>query len=52
MQNKKVILKLMTISTANFVMIKFLLSNGSYDFAIGKTEAEAIANMKKAVSAK
>ena len=52
MQNKKVILKLMTISTAIFVMIKFLLSNGSYDFAIGKTEAEAITNMKKAVSAK
>ena len=52
MQNKKVILKLMTISTANFVMIKFLLSNGSYDFAIGKTEAEAITNMKKSVSAK
>ena len=52
MQNKKVILKPMTISTANFVMIKFLLSDGSYDFAIGKTEAEAIANMKKIVFAK
>ncbi len=52
MQNKKTILHSMTISTANFVMVKFLLSDGSYDSALGKTAAEAVAKMKKSVSAK
>jgi hypothetical protein len=45
---KKTILHSITIHTANFVMVKFLRSNGSYDIAIGRTEAEAVANMKKA----
>ena len=52
MQNEIVILNSMTISTTNLVVVKFLLSDGSYDIAIGKTEAEAVANMKKSVSAK
>jgi hypothetical protein len=52
MQNNVEILKVNKFSSVALVTVKYRKADGTVDFASGKTEAEAIANISMVVPAK